>query len=153
MNHRLLLSLMCSTGLLFAGAARAEGADPCAIDTKVRADGTVELSNTGNTGKCDVAPAPRTAAVAAPVSARPAGSAASSASGTAAPADPAPAPQADAKDPRETYRDNMLAGAPDTTAANPAVSRRYKMMDKATYQATVLSGGSQGSGAGGAGSQ
>ena len=160
MNRDLLFSLVCSAGLLCAGAARAAGADPCAIDVKVRDDGTVELSNTGNTRKCEVAPAPPTAAepaapvapAATPGSAGQVASAASSASGTVAPADAATSPQADVKDPREKYRDDMLSGAPDATAANPAVSRRYKMMDKATYQATVLSGGSQGSNAG-AGSQ
>jgi hypothetical protein len=42
------------------------------------------------------------------------------------------------KDPREQYRDSMLQGAEGTTAANPSVSRRYKMMDRETYRATVL---------------
>jgi hypothetical protein len=41
------------------------------------------------------------------------------------------------KDPREQYRDAMLQGAEGTTGANPAVSRRYKMMDRETYNATV----------------
>ena len=57
------------------------------------------------------------------------------------------------KDPREKYRDDMLSGAPDATAANPAVSRRYKMMDKATYQEKVLNGAAPASDAGAGGSQ
>jgi hypothetical protein len=32
----------------------------------------------------------------------------------------------------------MMQGAPGTTAGNPAVSRRYKMMDRETYRTTVL---------------
>jgi len=155
MKHYLLNSLLCSAALLFAGAVLAEAPDPCAIETKVRDDGTVELSNIGHTRKCEVAPAPRTPTqAAAPVPAAPpappapaaalgsvsAERAASSASVDAPPADTASSSQTDQKDRRESYRDAMVAGAPGTTAANPAVSRRYKMMDKATYQATVLGG-------------
>jgi hypothetical protein len=43
------------------------------------------------------------------------------------------------KDPREQYRDKMMKepeGQP--LSATSAVSRRYKKMDKATYQATML---------------
>jgi hypothetical protein len=43
---------------------------------------------------------------------------------------------------REQYRDRMLggttAGAAPATTANPAISRRYKMMDKETYRNTVV---------------
>jgi len=174
MNRKLVCSLLCSAGLLPLGPAFAQNADPCAIDTKVRTDGTVELSNIGNTGKCEVAPAPRSATpnaapTAMPVvtgdSASPATGADSGADsgadrgadrGTSAAAAPAGAPSsptANQKDPRENYRDAMLAGAPGTTAANPAVARRYKMMDKATYQSTVLGGGAPGSDVGGTGPQ
>ena len=160
MNRKLAVSLMCSAGLLCAATAHAEGADPCAIDTKVRADGTVELSNIGHTTKCEVAPAPHAttpaappAPAAAPASASPVAVDTGKESVAAAAADAATTPPADQKDPRENYREAMLAGAPGTTAANPAVSRRYKMMDKATYQATVLGGSPPGQDAGGAGSQ
>jgi hypothetical protein len=62
----------------------------------------------------------------------------------------APAPAADSstaeapKDPREQYRDAVMKvpeGQP--LSATSAVSRRYKMMDKAAYQAKVLDAASQ----------
>ena len=149
MKLALLNSLLCTSGLVLGGAALAEGPDPCAIDAAVRGDGTVELSNIGHTSKCEVAPAPRASTTAstpapaappAPASAPPAAVDSRSAKLAAPPTDPAAAPPADQKDRRESYHDNMLAGAPGTTAANPAVSRRYKMMDKATYQEKVLNG-------------
>jgi len=155
MNRTLVVSLMFSAGLLAAATARAEGTDPCAIDAKVGKDGAVELSNIGHTSKCDVAPAPHGAApTAASAPAVPPAPVAATSAGTspvatdtakadpavAPPAESATPPAADAKDPRSNYRDAMIAGAPGTTGANPAVSRRYKMMDKATYQATVLGG-------------
>lgn len=151
MNRKLAVSLTCSAALLCAGTAHAAGADPCAIDTNVRKDGTVELSNIGHATKCEVAPAPRTPAaapvpatppapVAAPASASPVAVDSGRTNDAATASDAATAPPADQKDPRQSYRDAMLAGAPGTTGANPAVSRRYKMMDKATYQATVLGG-------------
>jgi hypothetical protein len=164
MKRSLLNSLLIAAGLALGGAALADGTGPCAIATNVRADGTVELSNTGNAAKCDAPPA---APVITPggTQANTAGSAPAGRLDTAvggapgnAPAgapDPS-APSADAqsaragqaKDPRESYRDAMLQGLPGTTAANPAVSRRYKMMNKETYQATGLDGGAQGSPAG-----
>ena len=142
MNRKLAVSLLCCAGLLSAGAARAEGADPCAIDTIVRSDGTVELSNVGHATRCEVAPGSRTPAAAPlpPAAASPVAADTVKANAAATPADTASAPPADQRDPRASYRDAMLAGVPGTTGGNPAVSRRYKMMDKATYQATVLGG-------------
>jgi len=159
MNRTLVVSMMISAGLLSAALAHAEGSDPCAIDAKVGKDGAVELSNIGHTSKCEVAPGPHGAAAmptpapvpvvppapaaAAPAAAPVAADAGKSESAGAPPADPATPAAADAKDPRSNYRDAMIAGAPGTTGANPAVARRYKMMDKATYQATVLGGAPQ----------
>ena len=151
MKQTLCNTLLGLSGLLLAGAVYAEGADPCGIDTSVRKDGTVELSNIEHAKKCEVTPAPRTAAAAptpapaatiAPATDAPSTASISPADSTvaAAPADPSPATPGDQKDRRETYHDAMLAGEAGTTASNPSVSRRYKMMDKATYQAKVLNG-------------
>jgi hypothetical protein len=112
---------LCSACLILSGAVQADTAGPCGIATDVSADGSVELSNTANTTPCD-----------SPVKA------AGSAADQTAPTADAQSAQADPpKDPREAYHDKMLQGVEGTTAANPSVSRRYKMMDKATYQATV----------------
>ncbi len=148
MNRNIRKPLLCLLGLALSGSALADGTTPCGISTNVLANGTVELSNTGSVVKCEPpagAPGASSSAPAKPSSS--ASDAAPSSVSTAAP-DPSPAPAADAqaaqtdqsKDPRESYKEAMLQGAPGTTAANPAVSRRYKMMDKATYQATVLGG-------------
>jgi hypothetical protein len=156
MNRNFQCTLLCLAALAIGGPALADGAGPCGISTNVRADGTVELSNTGNVAKCETpAAAPRppsgaaSDAASAPAKAAPGAGAAAAASAANPPAPPLadarPAPSDQPKDPRETYRDAMLQGAAGTTAANPAVSRRYKMMDKATYQAAVLGGGSPGS--------
>jgi len=160
MNRKLVVLLLCSAGMLSAGAARADGADPCAIDTKVRADGMVELSNIGHSSKCEVAPASRAAAPAlppappaAPDAPKPLAAQSAPANPGVAPSDPATAPPADQKDRRENYRDAVLAGAPGTAVGNPAVSRRYKMMDKATYQDKVLNGAAPQSDAASPGSQ
>jgi len=140
--------LLCSPGLLLSGAVLAGPADPCAIDTKVGTNGTVELSNVGHTAKCEVAGTTR-APNAAATQAAPAPAAAAAASPTAEHRDASPAagpstaadaPSSDQKDRRESYRDAVLTGEPGTTGSNPAVSRRYKMMDKATYQSKVLNG-------------
>jgi hypothetical protein len=148
MKRSILNSLLwaAAAALTFGGAALADGPGPCGITTTVRADGTVELSNTGTTVKCDTP-------VSVPSSARgstpgtPSHKASGSTSGpSAAPATDAQSAQADPPtDPRQQYRDAMLQGAEGTTAANPSVSRRYKMMNKETYQATVLDGAPQGS--------
>jgi len=159
MKRNVLHSLLCSAGLALCGAALAGDPALCGITTNVRADGTVELSNTGNAAKCE-APAPGTATKpAAPPASPPAAAAPGKPAGTDArptdtaavqPVSPSTAPAADAapadppKDPRQQYRDAMLEGAPGTTAANPSVSRRYKMMSKDAYQATVLGGTLQG---------
>jgi hypothetical protein len=47
------------------------------------------------------------------------------------------------KDPREQYRDQVLKEPEGPTSATSAVSRRYKKMDKATYQATMLDAAAQ----------
>ena len=156
MNRNIRKPLLCLAALAVSGSALADGTAPCGISTNVLANGTVELSNTGSVAKCEPpAATPASVPAATPSAPAKASSSANDAApnntATAAPEPSAP-PAADsqaasdqAKDPRESYKEAMLQGAPGTTAANPAVSRRYKMMDKATYRATVLSGGSQGS--------
>ncbi len=160
MNRALRNALLCTAGLLLAGAAPAQDADLCGIDTHVGADGTVELSNTGNTTKCDTptgkspaapagasanpplqpAPAAATAAVVPPAAPTPAPGEAGNTS-TASSADSATDQAQPGSDPRQQYRDAMLRGAPGTTAANPAVSRRYKMISKDAYQSAVQNAG------------
>jgi len=154
MKRSILNSLLWAAALTFGAAALADGAGPCGITTTVRADGIVELSNTGTTVKCDApVSVPSSTQGSAPGS--PSSNASGSTSGpSAVPAADAQSAQADPpKDPRQQYRDAMLQGAEGTTAANPSVSRRYKMMNKQTYQATVLGGAPQGSQAGTAASQ
>jgi hypothetical protein len=147
MNRSLLHSLLWSAGMTFGATALAQGQGDCGVTSSVRADGSVLLSNTDNVVKCD--PPGAKAPAAAP--ATPSKSPAPVADAPAAPAAAAPAAAASdanassdgtdqAKDPRAQYRDAMLQAAPGTTGANPSVSRRYKMMDKETYQATVLGG-------------
>lgn len=156
-----------SNGANTAGEAPADAPNsvrttPCGVDSALRDDGVVELSNTTNVEKC--APvASQGAAPAASVtsSTRPGAtsvvvptdalrSAGNSGVDSPAPAEPGPAANAgtggdgsasqggDAR--AQQYRDRMLA-APSTAVAgsNPAVSRRYKMVTKEAYQAALQS--------------
>jgi len=148
MNPSIRTPLMCLAAMALSGSALADAAAPCGIATNVLANGTVELSNTGTAVKCEPpagtpsAPA-NAAAVSAPTKVAPSANEAAPDS-SATPVADAQAAQADtSKDPREVYKDAMIQGA-GTPAENPALSRRYKMMDKATYQATVLSGPNSG---------
>lgn len=121
-------------------AGSTPAANPCKIDSRLQKNGTVELSNTRNVGKC-ATPAASPAGAKSAAAAAPAAPVAPAAPPpqpvAAAPASPAPKDGTPPKDARERYRDAMVAGAPGTTAANPAVSRRYKMVDKQTYQANM----------------
>lgn len=47
------------------------------------------------------------------------------------------------KDPREVYRDQVLKESAETQGATSAVSRRYKKVDKATYNQMLQSGALQ----------
>jgi hypothetical protein len=117
-----LNSLLVSCGLTLSlaaiplGSASAQG-----IVSNESADGSVELSN-----------------LSAPDN--PAPVAADATAGAAAATPPAESANAEApKDPREQYRDTVMKvpeGQP--LSATSAASRRYKMMDKAAYQANVL---------------
>jgi hypothetical protein len=161
MKRSILNSLLWAAGLTLAAAAQADGSGPCGIATTVRADGTVELSNTAATARCDTPASTPVSAPATPVGAPVSAPSSPSSRAPSSSSDPYAAPAADAQstqadppmDPRQQYRDSMLQGAEGTTAANPSVSRRYKMMSKETYQATVLGGAPQGSQAGTAPSQ
>jgi len=154
MRRSILNSLFWAAALTLGAAALADGPGPCGITTTVRADGTVELSNTGTTVKCDT-PVSLPGSTRGSTPGSPSSNASGSASGpSAAPATGAQSAQAEPpRDPRQQYRDAMLQGAEGTTAANPSVSRRYKMMNKETYQAAVLGGAPQGSQGGTAPSQ
>jgi hypothetical protein len=117
---RQLAKLLILVGLVFGGVAKAADAPPLGgVYATEGANGSIELSNTSTTdNQVPVVVAPG-AAVATPADAQ------------AAAAD---AP----KDPREQYRDNILTGEQAPSGPTLSVSRRYKMMDKATYQATII---------------
>jgi hypothetical protein len=110
--------------LVLVGSARAQ-----AIVSSETSDGSVELSNLSAP---DSQP---------PVSAE-AGPDATAAAPAVAAADSTTAEAP--KDPREQYRD-MVMKVPEgqPMSATSAVSRRYKKMDKAAYQANVLDSAAQ----------
>jgi type IV secretory pathway VirB10-like protein len=95
-------------------------ASAAAIVSTETVDGAVELSNISATDN------PEPVAVEAPAEAN-----ASAAPPEAAKAEPP-------KDPREQYRDKIMKDSEGPLSATSAVSRRYKMMDKSTYQSTML---------------
>jgi hypothetical protein len=109
--------------LVLVGSARAQ-----AIVSSETSDGSVELSNLSAP---DSQP---------PVSAEAGPEAAGAAPPVVADSAAAEAP----KDPREQYRD-MVMKVPEgqPMSATSAVSRRYKKMDKAAYQANVLDSAGQ----------
>lgn len=152
MRSKLITPLLLAAGMSLGGAAMAADPGPGGITTSVAPNGTVELSNVLATVK-SVPVAGGAPAAPAPVQPMPkqdtqpanpaaTSAAASTASATTAPNTQTAATDEPAKDPRQQYRDTMLQGAEGTTAANPSVARRYKMMDKETYRATVLGGAS-----------
>jgi hypothetical protein len=121
--------LVVVIGLAFGGAALAAEAKPAGgVYATESANGSVELSNLPTTDSQQPVVAAPDPATVVPAPAAP----------TAAPAQADAAGADPQKDPREQYRDNMLKS--DQAVAGPTsnASRRYKMMDKATYQATVL---------------
>jgi hypothetical protein len=96
--------------MALGGAATAvDAAEAGAVSTTEESGGSVVLSNVSPGDNQDAAPA-------AP--------------------DVAAAPAADeaAKDPRELYRDKVLQDGAENTSATSAASRRYRMVDRATYQ-------------------
>jgi hypothetical protein len=121
-KRRFVKPLLVAFGVAFSGLAMAADAPAGAsgVYATEGADGSVELSNLSASG--DQQPV-----VAAPADA-----------GTAAPADAQTSGGEPQKDPREQYRDNLIKSEQGTAGATSNASRRYKMMDKATYQATVL---------------
>jgi hypothetical protein len=163
-NARIVNSFFLVAGLGCAGASLADPAAAGAITARTTPSGSVELSNLpsiDNAGTVIVAPEPAAPASVKPSTSKPALPAPAAAVAPAPQAGNEPKPDstqaaapdagaaassedrttssdASLKDPREQYRDNMLQGAQDKPAANPSASRRYKMMDKATYQGTVL---------------
>lgn len=121
MKRHLVKHLIVAFGLTFGGVAMA--ADPAAGASGVYAtegaDGSVELSNISTIGNQE------------PVVAAPDSAATVQADAPVAAAEPP-------KDTREQYRDNLIKSEQGTAGATSNASRRYKMMDRATYQATVL---------------
>jgi hypothetical protein len=85
-------------------------------------EGSIELGNTSGTGDQPAA-APEAAAADAD---------------TTADADAKPP-----KDPREAYRDLVIQQSSQDSSATSAVSRRYKKVDKATYNELLQSGALQ----------
>jgi hypothetical protein len=147
MKRQIVSSLLLALGLAFAGGAvAADAASTGGVVASENADGSVVLSNVPLSDTAE-ATAPDTAAAPA---AEPQNAAQPSATAQTQPAAEAPAAAETqtaaaepARNPREQYRDQMLQGTPGTTAENPSISRRYKMMDRATYQTTVLGAGAQ----------
>lgn len=121
MKQQAFNSCLVALGLTLGVAqAPAWAASTQAIVSTESVDGSVELSNISATDN------PEPVAVEATAEA--------SASATPTEAGNAEPP----KDPREQYRDKMMKDTEGPLSATSAVSRRYKMMDKATYQSTVL---------------
>jgi hypothetical protein len=122
-NRENLTHLLLTLGLALGVASIPVGA---AYAQAVEAgNGSVELGNTSDS-------ADQT----------PAAAEASAVTGTDAQVDSAevkPPP----KDPREAYRDQVMKQASEETGATSAVSRRYKKVDKATYNELLQSGAFQ----------
>ncbi len=120
-----VFGLSLGGAVLAAGpAAPAVPAAPGQVYSSESASGSIELSNiSADESQEPVATAPAAAN---------ADSTATAAPGTDAVAADAP------KDPREQYRDKVLQAPEVATPGTTNASRRYKMMDLATYRATVL---------------
>lgn len=105
-----------------AGAADAGGADR--VYTGVSESGTVEIGNVPPDGAAatfyEGVPAAPPAAPAA-----------------TAKRQPAPVMDDQTRAVFQQYRDKMNQAEERTTAANPAVNRRYRMIDRETYRATL----------------
>jgi hypothetical protein len=158
---QILSPLLFAAGLTAAGASlAADAATPMPVPSSggvyqtTNPDGSIELTNLPSTEGQEPLIAAPTAAETPAVPAGVPPAATPRAAYVPAPAAPAPAaaasgqaesaPAEQPKDARELYRDRMLGGAKaDGTpapASNPAVSRRYKMMDKETFRNSVLPG-------------
>jgi hypothetical protein len=115
------------------------------------ADGSVELTSQPSGDKCEQVVAAPDTAIAAPAPAGVDAAATSTSARGAVAARPTPlaavAPS-DAHsdiDPRAQYRDSMIQGAQNSDgvpvqSANPAVSRRYLMTNRAAYQKALVNG-------------
>jgi hypothetical protein len=123
---KILSPLVLLLGLCLSGVAVAAGppapAAPGQVFTNESDSGSIELSNIpADESQEPVATAP----------------AAANADNSATPgAEPVAADVP--KDPREQYRDKVMQAPEVPTPATTNASRRYKMMDLATYRATVL---------------
>lgn len=118
----LALGLVLGTMSMTMGTVHAQP-----IVSSEAGDGSVELSNISGTGdQVPVLPEPSEVAGAATVKAE------TEAKQTEPP-----------KDPREVYRDQVLKVSEEPQGATTAVSRRYKKMDKSTYNELLKSGALQ----------
>jgi hypothetical protein len=132
MNDRLAMNLLLALASLSFGAGAAGAAD--GIYACTHADGSVELTSTNAGPQCEL----MAASEAAESPAR-----APTASATAASGAPSgSAKDKPAEDPRKLYRDAMVDAARKTDGAasvpyNPALSRRYLMVNKADYAKSV----------------
>jgi hypothetical protein len=132
-KRQIVKPLVVLLGLAFGGVAgsAALAADAAAgVYAKEDANGSVELSNIPSSDNQEpVVAAPAAATAATGSASEPAG---------AAPADGQTGAAEPPKDPRQQLRDTVLQRDQGSSGATSNASRRYKMMDKATYQATVL---------------
>ena len=120
MKRQIVRPLLLLIGLAFGGVAIAADVTPTGgVYATDGANGSVELSNISSGDSQE------------PVVAAPDPAAAAQAEAQAAAAEPP-------KDPRQQHRDTLLQGEQGAPGATSNASRRYKMMDKATYQGTVL---------------
>jgi hypothetical protein len=136
------LAIACGTG----GALADQSIYSC-----TGADGSVELTSQPTSDKCEqLVAGPDPVVATAAQAGLDAVAAAKSASGAVA-ARPTPlagAASSDAKsdvDPRAKYRDNMILGTQNSDgvpvqSANPSVSRRYLMTNRAAFQKALLDG-------------
>jgi hypothetical protein len=125
-NREHLKTLLLALGLALGGVSIPVGtAQAQAIVNGESADGSVELGNTS--GADDPSPAAQEPGAA---------DAANSPATENAEAKPP-------KDPREAYRDLVLKDPEVVQGATSAVSRRYRKVDKATYNEMLQSGAAQ----------
>ena len=132
MKSQFVSLLLIALGLTFSGGATAADATAKGgIFASEDADGGVVLSNIPSGDNQE-------AVVAAPDPTPPTAPEPRGAAPLQAATDPQAASADAPKDAREEYRDRLLQREEGKAVENTAVSRRYKMMDRETYRATVL---------------
>jgi hypothetical protein len=127
-KFKIFSPLVLLLGLSLSGMAAAAGpvapAAPGRVYSSESASGSIELSNISADESQE------------PVATAPAAANTDNSAAAAPGAEPVAADEP--KDPREQYRDKVLQAPDVATPATTNASRRYKMMDLATYRANVL---------------